>query len=117
MAMTAKPLNLFNQKLKSIHLTNGASPGLAFFYVPWRHQLGADEIYEFFWKDLCKGNGFLFLDLAPAFNALKTGFYPFEEKCCARHYTAFGGHELIAFILKHELIEKKLIPFEPANDR
>jgi hypothetical protein len=115
--MTGKPLVKFDRKLKSMRLSNGAAPKLAFLYIPWRYLNVPEEPYELFWKDLCRENGFAFLDLTQSFNALKTGFYPTEEMCCSQHYTASGGHELVALILRHMLVDEKLIPFERAEKK
>jgi hypothetical protein len=51
-----------------------------------------------------------FLDLTKPFNDLKIGYYPAFEACCHNHYTAYGS-ELIATILKHDLISQGLVPF------
>jgi hypothetical protein len=113
MDLLGSPMNLGLEKLRSAKTRTGKTPGFLLFNVPWRQlTLQQDEITAF-WDDFAKKNNVPFLELAPAYDALKTAFYPVNQYCCYYHYTVYG-HALISFLLERELIEKKLIPFEDA---
>ncbi len=109
MEMTARPLRLFAERLKSMRTSTGSVPRLAFFYVPWR-DWGPQDKCEAFWDDLCRENHLGMLDLSDSFNALKTGFYPINQPNCMRHYTAEGGNVLIARILGYYLMKQGWVP-------
>jgi hypothetical protein len=111
--LSGKPLKLFSEKMKSLKNSNGQTPGLLFFFVPFHLWVNNDRC-EDFWNELCKRNNLDILDLADAFNALKTTYYPTSQACCNNHYTAYGN-ELIAHLLGHYLVEKNIIPFKPAQ--
>lgn len=105
MAMTAKPLKLFEEKLKSMRTSSGTAPRLAFFYIPWRNWSYKDKC-EAFWVDLCRENHFTLLNLTDPFIALETSYYPTNQASDMRHYTA-GGNTLIAELLSYYLRKQK----------
>jgi hypothetical protein len=113
-----KPLDLLNQKLKSEKTSEGKPRKLVFCFFPT-----ADVYTDFsfpakncraFWKDLCHEKGISFLDLTDDFTTLRLTFFPFSEENGRDHFDG-NGHKLFNFILAHELIKQKIIPFEPAN--
>ncbi len=107
--MIGKPIKILNDKLQAMKTGQGATPKLVVLFTPWK--VFQEDEYETFWKDLCEINQITLLDLSPEFNALRVSLYPTSQICCGRHYTAYG-HALIAYLLSHELIDKKMIPLE-----
>jgi len=101
--MTGQRLALLSQKLPGVKL--------ALLYIPFKafpnDQAGA------FWKDLCSGNNLSFLDNTEPYEALKTSFYPTDQKEGGKYYTAYGN-EFIARLLTHYLVENNLVPFAPS---
>ena len=113
MEMMGKPLRLFGDKIQSIKNKDGSTPKLYLLYIPWRNlAFPKESLQKGFWGDLCQKYNVGFVDIEKPFNALKTSFYPTNQYCCSRHYTAYG-HTLIAYLLGRQLIEDKIIPFEP----
>jgi hypothetical protein len=107
--MIGKPVKVLSDKLQAMKTSQGTTPKLMVLYTPW--QIFPDDDYETFWRDLCDRNQISLIDLAPMFNALRISLYPTSQMCCGRHYTSFG-HAMIAYLLSHELIDKKIVPFE-----
>jgi hypothetical protein len=104
-----KPFEVLNQRMGKWQTSSGKAPNWIYFYVPAVDCEHCSQ-FETFWSDVCKRYGLSFLDLTKPFNDLKIGYYPAFEACCHNHYTAYGS-ELIATILKHDLISQGLVPF------
>jgi len=101
--MTGQRLVLLSQKLPGIKL--------ALLYIPFRPF--PNDQASVFWKDLCSANSLPFLDITEPYEALKTSFYPTDQKEGGKYYTAYGN-EFIARLLTHYLVENSLVPFTPA---
>ena len=102
--MAGRRLLLLQGKLNSMRTSGGNCPQLVLFYAPG----GAlpNDCSASFWNDVCVQYHFKFLDLSESFNALKMSYGPVYVD----HFTAYGN-ELVARLLGHYLVEKKLIPF------
>jgi hypothetical protein len=107
--MLGKPFHVLDQRLTSIKTSSGKTPKLALFFVPAPDGQPYSK-YESFWSDACGRYGLTFLNLTKPYQDLRYGYFPTTEACCHFHYTAYGN-ELIATILKHELINRGWIPF------
>ena len=112
--MDGKPLKLFNEKLQTMKTKQGTTPKFLVFFTPTRF-LDNNDLVELFWKDVCDQYGISFLDLTPAYNSLKTAFYPNNELCCSNHYLVYGN-TLIAYLLTHYLVIQKWIPYSSAAE-
>ncbi len=113
MEMDGKSLKLFNEKLQTMKTKEGTTPKFLAFFAPTRF-FDNNDLVESYWKDVCSQNGISFLDLAPAYNALKTSFYPNNEDCCSRHYLSYGN-TLVAYLLTQYMIDQKWIPYEDSS--
>lgn len=112
MEMMGKPLALFADKVKAMKKKDGSAPRMALLYIPWRNiEVPRESVLDRFWHELNQKYGIELVDIEKPFNVLKTSFYPTNQYCCSRHYTAYG-HSLIAFLLGRELIADHLIPYE-----
>jgi hypothetical protein len=107
--MLGKPFKVLDQRMGSLKTSSDTTPKLAFFFVP---SVDCQDYpkYESFWSDVCSLYGLTFLNLTKPYQDLKYSYFPTTEACCHNHYTAYGN-ELIATILRHELIKKGWIPF------
>jgi len=105
--MLGKPLGVLDRRISSLQTSSGKTPKLAFFFVPAPDGNPYSQ-YESFWSNVCGRYGLDFLNLTKPYQDLKYGYFPTTEACCHFHYTAYGN-ELIATILKHELINKDWI--------
>jgi hypothetical protein len=108
--MLGKPLSVLDQRISAIKTSSGKTPEVVFFYVPDPDCEHCSQ-FENFWSDVCARYGLTFLNLTKPYQDLKVSYFPTTEACCHQHYTAYGN-KLIATILKHELIDRKWIPFE-----
>jgi len=59
--------------------------------------------------------GFPHLDLSPLMTTFRSSFGPFAEKE-AYHHLSLDGHLFMSLLLAHELIDRKVIPFEPVKN-
>ncbi len=107
--MLGKPLGIMTQRVTDLKTSSGKSPMVAFIYIPDSDCRHCSE-FENFWSDVCGRYGLTFISLTKPFEDLKISYFPTTEACCHQHYTAYGS-ELIATILRHELINKGWIPF------
>jgi len=107
--MLGKPFGVLDQRLTFLKTSSGKTPKLVFFFVPDPDCVSYSS-YESFWTDVCGRYGLTFLNLTKPYQDLKYSYFPTTEACCHNHYTAYGN-ELIATILRHELIKKGWIPF------
>jgi hypothetical protein len=105
--MIGKPLGLLDQKLKTITLASGLAPHLELCYFPgitfnseWCSQ-------AHFWSLLTQKWGLDMMDLSDIFTAQRLALDPFEG---ADHFDTNGALWL-SYILKHQLISQKLIPW------
>jgi len=108
--MLGKPFGVLDQRLTFLKTSSGKTPKLVFFFVPDPDCVSYSS-YESFWTDVCGRYGLTFLNLTKPYQDLKYSYFPTTEACCHNHYTAYGN-ELIATILRHELIKKSWIPFD-----
>jgi hypothetical protein len=69
------------------------------------------KIFSDFWRDIANPLGVPYLDLTPPFVALSETYWPIDEPAYGQHFDA-NGHFLFAYILEHELVAKKLVPFD-----
>jgi hypothetical protein len=116
MNMLGRGLELILKKSSSIQLTNGKTPKLVLLHIPWDQLPLNDEDYEGFWKEFGEKYHVPLVSISEGFNTLREAYSPTEQECCAHHYNAYG-HLLIAYLLENALIDQKLIPFEPENDK
>ena len=102
--MTGRRLQLLQERLETMKTLEGKCPQLTFYYVPG----GAlpNDCCASFWKDVCTQYHLGFFDLSEPFDALRISFGPVY----VNHFTSYGN-DLVALLLDHYLIEKKLIPF------
>jgi hypothetical protein len=107
--MLGKPFKVLNQRIGSLKTSSGTTPKLALFFVP-APDCESYSKYESFWSDICGRYGLTFLNLTKPYQDLEYSYFPTTEACCHFHYTAYGN-ELIATILRHELINQGWIPF------
>lgn len=114
--VVGRPLEVLNEKMKSEKTGEGVPRRFVFCFFP-----NADVFSNFtppsktqrnFWKQLCQEKGIPFLDLSDDFIALRLSFFPFSEEEGMDHFDG-NGHKLFDEILAHELIQQKIIPFEP----
>ena len=113
MEMQGNPFKVLNQRLGLLKTSLGKTPKLAFFFVPNPDGLSYLK-YESFYSDICGQYGLSLMDLSKPYQNLKLSYFPTVQACCHRHYTAYGN-QLIATILKHELISRGWIPFDEKN--
>ena len=102
--MTGRPLGLFQEKLNGLKTSGGKCPQYLIYYVP--AILYGNDCNGPFWRDVCVQHHLNFLDLTEPYNDLKMGFYP-----AAKGHLTIYGNDLVALLLEHYLIEKKLIGF------
>ena len=112
--MIGKPLKVMEQRALACKTSLGKTPRVAFFYTPNSDCQHCAQ-FENFWSDVCGRYGLTFFTLTKSYNDLKISYFPVEAREIHSHYTAYGN-ELIATILKHELIQKGWIPFEEKKD-
>jgi hypothetical protein len=109
--MYSKPLKLLNGKLSSVKTSAGEPLKVELGYFP----TGGYQIVKgqtLFWKKAMEETGFPNLDLSPLMTAFKTTFEPISEREAYHHMTV-DGHTFTSLLLAHELISRKIIPFEP----
>jgi len=68
-----------------------------------------------FWRDVAIKTSTPMLDLSDNFLALSRTYWPLDEWAFGRHLTA-NGHFLFAYLLTHELITHKWVPFNPVKE-
>jgi hypothetical protein len=112
--MFGHPLDLFLKKLRAAKTPSGKPPKFLMLHIPFRSFLGREDGYQTFWKELCGKRKVELLDISRPYNALKTSFYPTNQNCCSKHYTAYGNG-LIAYLLDRYLVGQKWVPFEPSD--
>jgi hypothetical protein len=110
MEMLGKPFKVLKEKIDPLTTSSGNKPKVAFFFIP-SADCESYAQYETFWSDICGQYGLSLMDLSKPYEDLKLSYFPTTQACCWQHYTAYGN-ELIATILKHELISRGWIPFE-----
>jgi hypothetical protein len=105
--MIGKPLDVLNQRLKNIKLSNGPTPHLEICYFPgnnfnadWCNQAG-------FWRQLTQKWGLDIMDLSDVFTSQRLALYPIDG---AGHFDT-NGLLWLSYILKHQLIDQKIIPW------
>jgi len=111
--MIGHALQVFSQRLQGMKTSGGLAPKCISVYVP--HRSWPQDIFEDFWRELCGKYQVPLIDIAPAYNTLKTSFYPVNERDLSKHYTAMGDY-LIAELLARSLIEEKDVPFDSTGD-
>ena len=111
MELTSRPFRVFQNKLQSLKTPGAGRKKLLMLFIPWRNWPNSDS-YENFWKDICSEYHLDLLDLSEPYLAMKTSFYPTDQKGWTHHYLPYGS-SLIAMLLSHYLTEQKWVPFEP----
>jgi len=108
----ARPLKALQGKLSSIRTTGGTAPVWITCLIPMvRLQPFKEE--KPFWLDVDTEVGAPILDLSDLVTALRVSFYPLSELKDNDHYNT-RGHELIAYLIAHELIRHQWVPTPPA---
>ena len=114
--LMGKPVEIFKKKLDEMNKASTKKVNFQMCFVPVR-DAGLEglrfedlELFRKFWQSIADPLEMPFLDLSPPFVALSETFWPIDEPGYGQHFNA-NGHFLFAYILEHELISKKIVPF------
>jgi hypothetical protein len=106
----ARPLKVLQGTLASMRTSGGVAPAWITCLIPMvRIQPFKED--KPFWLDVDTQIGAPILDLSDLVTALRISFYPLSELADNDHYNT-RGHELIAFLITHELIQRQWVPFQ-----
>ena len=108
--MMGKSLGLLSDKLRDLKTAEGVPVKYFACFAPSGDQ-GASKVEDYlaFWKEIFDRDQWPLMDLTDAFNAFEYPFYPTNQACCHRHYTAYGN-DLLAYLLNFYLVQDKWIP-------
>jgi hypothetical protein len=108
--MMGKSLGFLSSKLRDLKTNEGVPVKYFACFAPSGDQ-GAAKVADYvsFWKDICVQDQWPWMDLTDAFNAFQYSYFPTNQSCCHRHYTAYGN-DLMANLLNFYLVQDKWIP-------
>jgi hypothetical protein len=106
----ARPLKALRQKLLDFRENKESVPWVTCL-MPGA-QLNSLLFEKPFWKEAADEIGGPVLDLYDSWTALRVSYYPLSELTGNDHYNSHG-HELLAFLIAHQLIEHQWIPWGP----
>ncbi len=109
--LMARPMKILAEKLGAMRTRDGNAVRMEVVIIPAGEFGGTGPIYDF-WRKVIQYMGTPTFDFVSPLTALKISYYPFSERGGSDHFSA-DGHLLLGFLLAHELIQDKLIPFEP----
>ncbi len=121
-AMAGKPLERFQEELKKIQAQDRRPVGFEVCFLPMRDadnsrfHLNHLEELRHFWEDTSRRIHAPFLDLTAPMVALEKTFWPVDESGGGQHFDA-NGHLWFAYLLAQELIDQRLIPFTPIQEK
>jgi len=105
----SKPMRLLREKLEAPDFIPGKKVRMEICFFPLGHFQALRWLKPFFDKVLVE-IGAPSLDISESFTPLRYSYYPFSEIDANDHMNT-DGHMLMAFLLAHQLIREKVIPF------
>jgi len=105
-------IRAFTRKLSSLRTSGGQPVQYRMFFLPIRNKGNSSHrVYSAFWKRIANGADFPFQDLTQPFVTFSSSYWPADETEGGMHFLT-KGHDLLAYILTHTLVESGLVKLD-----
>lgn len=109
--MFSRPLKLLNQALGRMKTSADGPVRMTVCLMPYAQLDGNIFNDQLFWQNVLDEMGAPAINLFPVLTTLRISYFPFAESGGQGHFDA-NGHLLISYLLAHDLIQDKLIPWK-----